>query len=143
MSTRGTGRSRTDALAATSGHPSHEGALGTFREELGDMWPAVRPLCRALDDDGVVTLSRRLEQHMLAHPACQDRVGELAADLMALMAGWPHLDRDARAVLVAAMSYLAEGDDSVPDHLPGGLDDDDRVVGAAVRAILRARRSAA
>lgn len=107
------------------------------------MWPAVRPLCRALDDDGVVTLSRRLEQHMLAHPACQDRVGELAADLMALMAGWPHLDRDARAVLVAAMSYLAEGDDSVPDHLPGGLDDDDRVVGAAVRAILRARRSAA
>ena len=42
-----------------------------------------------------------------------------------------------------AMAYLAEADDAVPDHLPGGLEDDDRVVGAAVRAVLRPRRRVA
>ncbi|AKT51622.1 hypothetical protein [Arsenicicoccus sp. oral taxon 190] len=119
------------------------GALETFRLELGDLWGAVRDRCVALDDDGVVALSRQLEQHLQTHPLVSQRIGELANDLMALMAGWQHFGAEERAVLVAAMAYLADADDVVPDHLPGGLDDDDHVVGAAVRAVLRPRRRVA
>lgn len=117
--------------------------MDVFREELGELWPAVAPRCEPLGTDDVADLSVALEIHLHEHPVCAERVGELANDLMALMAGWAHYGEEQRAVLVGAMRYLTDADDVVPDEQPGGLDDDDRVVGAAVRAVLRSRRRAA
>jgi len=118
-------------------------ALESFRDELADLWGDLEQLVAAVDDAAMIDLSRRLEQHVCAMPDSADRMRELANDLMALMAGWQHLGEEERVVLATAMAYLAEVDDAVPDHLPGGLEDDDRVMGAAVRAVLRPRRRAA
>lgn len=118
-------------------------ALQSFRDELADLWEDLEPLVRPADDAAMLDLSHRLERHVVLMPGSADRLRELANDLMALMAGWQHLGDEERIVLATAMAYLAEADDAVPDHLPGGLDDDDRVVGAAVRAVLRPRRRVA
>lgn len=115
------------------------GAMEAFRLQLGDLWPHVETRCRALDDDAAHELVGRLRRHLADQPEGAQRARELANDLTALMAGWVHLDLEGRAVLVGAMDYLLTTDDLVPDDAEGGLDDDDQVVAAAVRAVLRTR----
>ncbi|MCG7322423.1 hypothetical protein [Arsenicicoccus bolidensis] len=147
-----TTRHTTESTTAGDGRAGARGESGTtlttsalesFRDELTDLWGDLERLVAAVDDAAMIDLSHRLERHVCAMPDSADRLRELANDLMALMAGWQHLGHEERIVLATAMAYLAEADDAVPDHLPGGLEDDDRVVGAAVRAVLRPRRRVA
>lgn len=114
------------------------GPLARFQHEVGDLWWSLGGHCTPLDESELARWLDRLDRH-LEGLAAEARSITLANDLRALVAGWAHFDREERAVLCGAIIYLVTIDDAVPDGTPpgDGLDDDDRVVSAAVRVLLR------
>lgn len=109
-----------------------ERVLDRFRVELGDLWPHVAPHCvDAPEDDS----SRLVAQIRATSTAGDPAATGLAVELEALLAGWQHFGGPERAVLRGAVAYLSEADAATADA--GGLDDDNAVVDAAIRAIMR------
>lgn len=105
--------------------------LGSFSRDLGELWSRVAPLCSDADDPGdlIATLHEQMSESPRTH---------LVPELEALLAGWHHYDSDRRAVLSGAVSFLAEdGADAGRRPAPGDGTEDEKVVQAAVRAVLR------
>ncbi len=101
------------------------GVLHRFESELGVLWPDVAPLCTrryvkeglAADSTPATPLDGRVPWHTVP------------ADLQALLVGWGHYDENERAVLRGAVGFVTDGHRWSPD--------DDTVIEAAVRALLR------
>ena len=112
-------------------------AMDRLAAAVPDLWHELGPMCRDLPPEQARALAARLDGYLREDGLHADHACELSNDLRALHAGYCHFDADERAVLVGATSYLLTDDDVCPDHEPGGLDDDDRVVRACVRILLR------
>lgn len=113
-------------MSETSSNPV---ALERFRRDLGDLWNDVAPLCHSAEDPA----------ELVAALHAQDgSVHRALPDLEALLAGWPHYDTTSRAILTGAVTYVTEAapardeaEETPAEH------DDEVVVDAAIRAILR------
>lgn len=109
-----------------------------FELEVGHLWPYVAPLLaryQGLTSDAEAGLSD-LTESLKRKAACPKAVN-LANDLRALLPGWRHFTAAQRMVLRTAAAYVVERDDA--DAAPDGMDDD-AVVGAAIRVLLRRSR---
>lgn len=120
----------TPAVDSAAGHSR---VLDGFRRRLGPLWAEVEPYCADSGPDDLPHLVRQVRE--CSRPECA-RAHALASELEALLAGWPHYGVHERMVLRGAVSYLAECEDPTDDD-EAGLDDDDAVVDAAVRVLLR------
>lgn len=112
-----------------------------FELEVGQLWPYVAPLMaryQGVTSDAEVALAE-LTESLKRKAACPLAVN-LANDLRALLPGWRYFTAAQRAVLRTAAAYLVENDDAIPDDDPDGLADDDAVVAAAIRVLLRRSR---
>ena len=114
-------------LPETSSNPA---VWEVFRRNLGELWYEVAPLCHTVEDPSELAAALHGEDRPDARTL---------PDLEALLAGWPHYDATRRAVLSGAVAYLTESDPE--EASPGELlrADQEVVVDAAVRAILRRR----
>lgn len=109
--------------------------LDRFRVALGDLWPHVAPHCVDAPEDDLGRLVAQVRATSTTREP--ERGTEPASELEALLAGWKHYGGPERAVLRGAVAYLSEPEDAMPDAAPGSLDDDNAVVDAAIRVILR------
>lgn len=107
--------------------------LDGFRHRLGPLWAAVAPHCVDSTADDLPRLQSQIRR--CSGPECP-RHPQLARELEAMLAGWCHYDPPERMVLRGAVDYLAESDKAAPT-IALVHDNDDIVVDAAVRALLR------
>ncbi|WP_040161951.1 hypothetical protein [Mobilicoccus massiliensis] len=111
---------------ALANPPTDPFVIDVFRRSLGELWFQVAPLCQGVDDPTVLDATLR---------ARADSEGShLVHELEALLVGWPHYDSAQRAVLTAAVAYVAG---TVPGDHEAIVVDGDKVIDAAVRSILR------
>ncbi len=112
-----------------------------FELEVGQFWPYVAPLMaryQGVTCDAELALSELTES--LKRKATSPLAVNLANDLRALLPGWRYFTAAQRAVLRTAAAYLVENDDAKPDEGHDGFVDDDAVVAAAIRVLLRRSR---
>lgn len=112
-----------------------------FEVEVGPLWPYVAPLLARYEGaayDAEQALSDLTEA--LKRRVTNPLAGNLANDLRALLPGWRYFSSAQRAVLRTAVAYLVENDDAVPDDAADGYADDDAVVAATIRVLLRRSR---
>ncbi len=118
--------------AAASSTPD---ARDAFKRHLGELWAAVEPLCAETSAEEMRQLAERLPGHLSSHAVNAQLTDRLAASLEELLRPWDGYNAAQRAVARAAVAYLLESADAVPDDLIGGLVDDDAVVAAARQAL--------
>lgn len=115
--------------------------IARFEREVGPLWPFVAPFMaryQGVVNDPAESLSGLVES--LRSTVSRPATAQLANDLLALLPGWAYFSNAQRCILQTAAAYLVETDDAMSDDAPGGMDDDDRVVRAAVCALLRRSR---
>lgn len=145
--------------------PSTDPTVRRFIRETGHLWPCVAPLMARYQeaesdpDDGFAKVSAALRR-TFANPAATG----LANDLVALLPGWKYFSASQRCVLRTAVAFLGRKDDATSPASPDPLEtatpakhhscgpaevtpngstehedqaDEDIVVAAAVRALLR------
>ena len=110
-------------------------AVAVFEDELGALWPSVKPYCVEVPASVVETWSTDLAQHLRGHLEQAPKARVLAERLQALSVRWENLDSHERSVLAGAVGYFLAPDDFAHDELTGGLDDDERVVAAAEQVL--------
>ena len=108
--------------------------IDRFEAEVGSLWPHVAPFVVEPADEELPEL---IDSTRRRGDDADDLTRDLAHDLEALLAGWAHYDATERAVLRGAVTYLTEADDAFPDDGPHGYADEEVVVEAAVKALLR------
>lgn len=112
-----------------------------FELEVGQWWPYVAPLmARYLGAASEAEAALSDVTESLKRKATSPLATQLANDLRALLPGWKYFTAAQRAVLRTAAAYVVEGGDREHDDRTHGLEDDDAVVAAAIRVLLRQPR---
>ncbi|MBW3086495.1 hypothetical protein KEM60_02716 [Austwickia sp. TVS 96-490-7B] len=118
---------------------SEDRDIRRFADELGTLWPELQPWARPWGEEESARLHElyvAATRHARTSDASIGSVLTRAGDLGALRAGWPHFTSGQKAVLNAATAYVVLVDE--PVGVPTATDTTvDRVVSAAVRALLR------
>lgn len=112
---------------------------------LGALRPDIRVLAEPLftnmpivELDAAEALSYRAKVH--ARHLGTRLAARIAEELNSLVDVWQYLAPAEHQVLFVALSYFLDAEDLKPDSDPGGLEDDDLVIGAAFHALARRRR---
>ncbi|WP_168581763.1 hypothetical protein [Gephyromycinifex aptenodytis] len=106
--------------------------LTRFRHRLGPLWDDVAPHCVEAGAEDLPRLKNQIRR--CSRPECATNA-QLARELEALLAGWPHYGSCERMILRGAVDYLAE--DEAQSPRAGVARDGDVVVEATVRTLLR------
>lgn len=107
-------------------------ALDRMAGLMPELWPELEPWCLLGLHYAPEELGACLRRH---HATCPNHRASSAADLEALLAGWPHFEDGQRAVLAGTVLFLThEGSTVTPPDL------EDEVVQAAVHAVMQPRR---
>lgn len=130
------------ALASPSVQKPVEDPIKLF---LGALRPDIRTLAEPLlaetpivELDAAEALSYRAKVH--ARHLGTRLAARIAEELNSLVDVWEYLRPTEHQVVFIALSYFLDAEDLKPDSYPGGLEDDDHVVGAAFQALGRQRR---
>lgn len=127
---------------ASSIPPVLDDPVGVF---LAELRPEIRILAEPLIA-GMPTVERDVAEAMSYRAKVHARhlgtrlAARIADELNSLVDVWQYLRPSEHRVVYVALSYFLDAEDLKPDGDPGGLDDDDLVVGAAFRALARPRR---
>jgi hypothetical protein len=111
--------------------------LVKFVAGLADLWPAVEPFVAEADPEEIKALAERLPGHLNDHPHNEAKAQRIRDDLLRLLETWESLNGAERSVVKAATMYFLEVNDVVPDDAEDGLNDDERVLAAALEAVSR------
>lgn len=135
--TRVVGAPRTRAERSPDDAP--RGAIAVFSSRIPHLWGAVAPLCEppvpapADPEEEAASLRAEVASRRSGSSSSSDAVGRRPGDeLEALLAGWSHFDGERRAVLRAAVRYLARLNRQQRDAAR-----EESLVDAAVAAVLR------
>ena len=109
--------------------------LTIFQESAGPLWYLLDEFAtevpwETMDDLGI-HLSGYRDDDAESHGAAAG----IVRDLERLIDRWSELTAEGRAVVHATVAYFLLADDAIPDALPNGWEDDDRVVDAAYAAL--------
>ncbi len=119
-----------------------DATIRRFELEVGPLWPYVAPLVaryQRVAGDSTSALAALADS--LRATVAKPSAKQLANDLKALLPGWQYFSSAQRCVLQTAAAYLSENDEVSADETSDGRADDDIVVAAAVRVLLRRSRS--
>jgi hypothetical protein len=117
--------------ALSSGTPDGADTVDRFRQQLGDLWDTVCPLCVETSTEEIKQLAERLPDHLELLVENRQLASQLSGLLTELLGRWETYDVAQRSVVRAATAYFLQRDDVIPDNSVGGLVDDDSVVRAA------------
>ncbi|NYH85381.1 Protein of unknown function [Actinopolymorpha cephalotaxi] len=115
----------------------HKTSLDDFRERVGALWPAIEPYATDTTAQEIRSLATRLPAHLAGHAEHSSLAGKIADGLTELLQGWEGYSHSDRRFVRAVAEYFLEPEDSVPDELPGGLEDDRTALVAAFAALDR------